>query len=264
MNEQKELALEGFWIRPRSYVSYLDDDLFVFVEFRNNSDAIIEIKSITCSFQVEPSLPKHASQIFPHISMRPNNRSSILKIPFTVELTLQFATNYPDLDVEYTIDKNTKTVSFCNPDTRCIIINPKHPPEKHFFLSHKDPENTGLAERLDRHLQKIGFIGYVAENDPKPGLDIWDEKIFPSIDDSTGLIVLWTKDAANSPDTIYKEIEYANKKEKRIILLAEKDVEIPTMLQGTIEYMTIDETIADYDLVRLVDTIHNLYKLGSF
>ena len=64
-------------------------------------------------------------------------------------------------------------------DTKYIIINPKHSPEKHFFLSHKDPENTFIASRLDHYLKKIGFIGYVAENDPKPGLDIWTEKIFP-------------------------------------------------------------------------------------
>lgn len=172
MNKQEELSLEGFWIRPHSYVTYLDE-LFVVVEFKNNSDQIIEIETITCSFETEKSLLAYSSSTSPMISIQSGHRSSLVKIPFIVDLKLKEYTNNPTLDVVYRTAKSlTKTVKFGNPHTRCIIINPMHPPEKHFFLSHKDPKGTSIAIELDRHLMKIGFRGYVSENDPRPGLDI--------------------------------------------------------------------------------------------
>lgn len=265
MSSPEELSLEGFWIRPHSYVTYLDDEMFILTEFKNNSDELIEIDTVTCSFEMEESLPKYSSSVSPHISIRPQNRSSLVRIPFKVDLKLQQGTNYPTLDVTYRISKSsTQTVRFGNPYTRCIIINPMHPPEKHFFLSHKDPKDTLISTRLDHHLKKIGFRGYVAENDPRPGLDIWEEKIFPSIDTCVGLIVLWTSNAAEDSQTIIHEVEYAKKKQKRIILLAEKNVDIPDLFQGTKEYLELDAGISDVELVRLVEIIEKTYRLGGF
>ena len=265
VNEQDDLVLEDFWIEPRSYVSYLDRDLYVCTEFRNASEHILEINKITCSFHVEESLPRHTVCIEPHTSIRPGNRSPILKIPLAIDLSLSGGTNIPVLEAEYTIDKSTpKKAHFGHPDTKHVIINPKRSPEKHFFLSHKDPEDTDLASRLDRHLTKIGFIGYMAENYPRPGLDIWNEKIFPVIDDSVGMIVLWTQNSAKTPKAILREIRYAKKKEKIIIPLVEKGTDIPDDLKGTKEYVNTTGDITDLDLVKLVKSIDNIYTLGRF
>ena len=265
MNEKTELSLEGFWIRPHSYVTYLEDDLFILVEFKNNSNHSIEIETITCLFEIEESLPEYLSVASPNISIGPKNISDMVRIPFKVDLKLHANSNYPTLIIKYRINKSvTKTIQFTNPYTRCIIINQMHLPEKHFFLSHKDPHNTSLATKLAHHLQKIGFIGYIAENDPRPGLDIWDEKIFPSIDTCFGLIVLWTSDTVKEPQTIIREVEYANKKQKRIILLAEKDIDIPELFLGTKEYLEVDGKITDVDLVNLVEIIEKIYRLGGF
>lgn len=264
MNEQTELSLDGFWIRPHSYVTYLDE-LVVITKFKNNSDHIIEIDTVTCSFEPEDSLSACSSSVSLMISLMPNHISSLVKIPFVVDLKLKEYTNNPTLEVTYSVNKSsTKTLKFNTPHTRCIIINPMHPPEKHFFLSHKDPKDTLISTRLNHHLMKIGFTGYVAEDDPRPGLDIWDEKIFPSIDTCVGIIVLWTSYAAADPQTIIREVEYANKKGKRVILLAEKDIDIPYLFQGTKEYLTTESKITDIELVKLVEIIEKTYDLGGF
>lgn len=265
MMKQEELFLEGFWVRPHSHVTYLEDDLFVDVEFKNNSEYIIDIDTVTCSFEMEESLPDYFSVVSPNVSIESKNISDMIRIPFKVDLKLRQDTNYPTLVIKYRVNKSqTKTIKFTNPYTRGIIIHPMHPPEKHFFLSHKDPKDIFLATKLDHHLQKIGFMGYMAENDPRPGLDIWYEKIFPSIDTCFGLIVLWTSDAAEDPQTIIREVEYAKKKQKRMILLAEKDVAIPDMFQGTKEYLELNGKIIDVELVKLVEIIERIYKSGGF
>ena len=264
MDEQNELILEHVWIEPNTYVSYLDD-VRIKIEFKNASDYTLEINKITCSLQAEDHMPRHESSITPHESIHPNNRSSTLTILIKIGLELNIGTNSPVFDVEYAAGRSArKKVTFGPPDTKYLIINPKHSPEKHFFLSHKDPKDKTIALSLDRHLEKIGFRGYVAENDPKPGLDIWDEKILPSIDDCVGMIVLWTRNAAKDPKSISKEIEYAIKKEKRVFLLAENGIDIPSGLGKTTEHITTGARVTDRDLVYLVNAIHDVYKQGGF
>jgi len=62
MMERGELSLDGFWIRPHSYVTYLDE-LFIVTKFKNNSDQLIEINTVTCSFETEESLLAHSSLV---------------------------------------------------------------------------------------------------------------------------------------------------------------------------------------------------------
>ena len=71
MSGQDELILEYFSIEPRNYISYLDEDLYAHIEFRNASERMLEISKITCSFQVEESLPRCKAYIEPHMSIRP-------------------------------------------------------------------------------------------------------------------------------------------------------------------------------------------------
>lgn len=254
-----ELALEGPWIEPDSYVSYLNV-VHVKLEFRNVSEHTLEVTKITCSFQSEDSLPRQEFSAKRPEIIKPNNRSATMDIPIPIGLELKAGTNSLVIDVEYTIDRSARKTTFS--DAGYLIINPKHSPEKHFFLSHKDPENTHIASRLDHYLKKIGFIGYIAENDPKPGLDMWTEKIFPSIDDCVCMIVLWTDIATNSPK-IPAEIEYAKEKRKRIIILAEKESKVPEIFVGTNEYIKACEEITDEDLVNLVNWIHDMYRQGK-
>lgn len=259
----QDLELKGCWIRPRSYVTYLEE-CDVTLELKNVSDGLIEIEKISCSFTTDDGLLPTEYFISAMMSIKPNNISR-MRIEFIADLTLQWGTNYATINVTYRKDKTSiQSVTFANPYTRCIIINPIHPAEKHFFISHKDPEDTDLATKLNLHLTKIGFTGYVAENDRKPGTDIWSEKIFPSINDCVALIVLWTSAAAADAATIFREVEYARQRQKRVILLAEHGLEIPQIFQGDKEYVQLKGKITADELVSLVANIEKTYTAGGF
>ena len=265
MVEQNELSLTGFWLKPNTYVSYLDDDVYVTIEFKNISQHTLEICKITCSFQTESDMSPRKSILELHMPIPPNNRSRLLKISLPIDLELSGGTNTSTLQVEYLINKSVhRTVGFGIPDTKSLIIHPKHSPEKYFFLSHKDPDDRDIAQKLDHHLKKIGFNGYVAEDYPVPGFDIWNDKIFPSIDDCVGVIILWTENAEKYSKNIFREIKYAQKKKKIIVILAEKDIEIPKIFPKTKEYVKADGDINDQELVKLVNVIHKVYMSGKF
>lgn len=51
------------------------------------------------------------------------------------------------------------------------------------------------------------------------------------------------------PSQTIIRVEYTKKKQKRIILLAEKNVDIPDLFQGTKEYLELNGKITDIDLV---------------
>lgn len=260
----QELQLKGFWIRPHSNITYLEEG-HVTLEFKNVLNESIEIDKITCSFETDIGLSPIESVLSTMISIKPNHISTV-HIPFLIDLKMKLGTNFPKIDVNYRINKSSKstTVTFTNPDTRYIIIHPIHPAEKHFFISYKGQQDRQLATKLDQHLTKIGFKGYVAENDYRPGTDIWTEKIFPSIDDCVALIVLWTSDSAAEPSTVFREVEYAKGKQKRVILLSEYGLDIPKIFQGDKEYVQIKSKITDDDLVNLVENIEKTYKGGGF
>jgi len=259
-----ELQLKGFWIRPHSYITYLEEG-DITLEFKNVSDESIEIDKIACSFETDIGLSPTESILSPMISIKPNNISRV-RVTFLIDLKMKLGTNFAKIDVTYRNAKSQKstTVTFTNPYTRCIIINPIHPPEKHFFISYKGSNDRQLATKLDRHLTKIGFKGYVAENDNRPGIDIWQEKIFPAIDDCVALIVLWTSDSLTDPSTIFREVTYAKEKQKRVILLAEHGLKIPEIFLGDKEYVQIQSKITDDDLIDLVENIEKTYKGGGF
>ena len=260
---KSDLSITGCWIEPHSDLSYMDD-AFLKIEFKNESDVPIDIEKVTCSFQTEKGLSPLKFSLEPMITVLGGHISQIVRISFFVDLKLHFATNYALIEAEYRKNhsKESHTISFDFPESRYVIIHNIHSPEKHFLISHKDPENTNISEKLDLYLKKIGFAGYVAENDPSPGLDIWEEKVIPAINTCSALIVLWTNDAIKNPSNIFREMNYAKKQNKRIITLSEK-IELPEIFQGTNEYTTVDE-IDDENLIQLVDNIYKNYRKGIF
>lgn len=265
MNENQELSLQGCWMEPHSNITYLEKG-HVLVEFKNNSNHVIEIVKVQCYFKAEIGLVPTTSTVSPMISIKPRNLSSLIKIPFVVGLFLTRGTNYATIEVTYRqVDTNKPvTVKFENPDTRYLVISPVHSPEKHFFISHKDPEQTTLATKLDQDLIKIGFMGYVAENDKRPGLDIWYEKIIPKIDDCVALIVLWTSDAKKDSKQILREVRHAKMKKKKIITLVEKGVSLHSLFKGTKEYVRTPGKIREPDLIDLIVHIEKTYRAGGY
>ena len=154
--------------------------------------------------------------------------------------------------------------TFNKPMDCYAMIQPIPDRGQYFFISHKDPENSKAAKILDYYLKKIGFSGYLAEENRQPGCDLWREKIFPAIENCVRLIVIWTEEAEQQPEAILREIKYAQEKNKKILLLAEKDLDIPDILQGQDEHVYVECKISESDLVKLVNDIHQMCMNGIF
>ncbi|TBR09339.1 MAG: TIR domain-containing protein [Candidatus Nitrosotenuis sp.] len=259
-----ELAISGCWIEPHSNITYLERSEFK-VELQNNSRKEIEIVKMGCQFQTEDGVHPKVFSLEPMVSIKPHNLE-FFRVPFIVDLSLRQGTNYAILEIVYRYkgEIDLISVSFSYPETRYLMINSKHSPEKHFFISHKDPQQEVLATRVDHNLIKIGYMGYVAERDKKPGVDLWREKILPKIDSCVALVVLWTKDAADNPNQILREVRRAKSKKKKIVVLAENGVSIHEIFKGTKEYISADGKIGESDLIQLVEHIEETYRTGGY
>ena len=228
----------------------------IHIELRNGSDDEIIVKSISCKFEMEDGLNFPIKQ--PQIISLPAGHRTQQTIQFEVGLELTPGSNVPSVEVECLMGHmKPKTITFPHPVGSIVIENIPH--RSSFFISHKTSEDTKLAQRLGHYLEKIGFGGYNAEIDRRPGQDLWDEKFFPAIDGCVGLIVLWTAEAEKHPESIKKEILYANEKNKRIMPVVEKGTNPPDVLTKNREYFEVDTNVSEHDLVRLVRSIYNLY-----
>ena len=174
------------------------------------------------------------------------------------------STNCPSIRVEYVSGGATHVSTFDKPISCYAIIRPIPEHIQYFFISHKDPMDTKIAKSFDHYLKKIGFSGYIAEDNRQPGLDLWREKIQPSIENCSGLIVIWTAEAIKEPKAILREIKYAQEKNKRIMLLTDKGLDIPDILQKDNEYDCAEDTISEHDVVKMVDKIYQMYLDGIF
>ena len=103
----------------------------------------------------------------------------------------------------------------------------------------------------------------MAERDPRPGDDIWHDKIIPAIAECSAMIVLWTAQASADPARILREAEHARRLEKKIMAVVEQGVAIPDELRGS-EYMVVEGAISAGNMVELARIVRNHYKRGAF
>src|SRR5713101_7057632 len=157
MTEVFPLSLERCWTVPPRNITYLEDGI-ICAEFRNNSDDSIEIDEVACRFQTEPNLTPYQVSVSPMLRLKPRWLSRPpVQLSFVAGLTLTSYTNTYQLIVKYTRSGVSKTATY--PPPSYLIVRPLGPPEKEFFVSHKDPEDSPIAERLDHYLKKVGFRG---------------------------------------------------------------------------------------------------------
>lgn len=262
MDKNHELSLEDCWSFPELYVPYLEKG-GIHAEFKNKSDRVIEIKKISCQFKSNV-LEHYSPSINTSVSIQPNKLERI-QIPFIGDLSLSEGTITYGVTVNYKKEGSSKliTVKYDTP-TRSIVVKPVRQTSKYFFISHKDPEDSKLATKLDFYLRKLGFEGYVAENDKRPGLDFWDDKIFPAIDYCLAIIVIWTLNATKDRKNIFLEVKYAKKKDRIIIPLTEKDVSIPRLFVNSKERTQISLDTIDIDLIKFVTSIETNYRESRY
>jgi hypothetical protein len=236
---------------------------YIHVELKNNSDRTVEITNVLCRFQTEKGLKPYEPHTSPMLSIKPRNLSPRIQSPFVAELSLTEATNSYTVVVTYRNLEASDLFTATFP-LRYILIDPVRPVERFFFVSHKDPQDSKLAAKLNDYLMKIGFKGYLAEEEKRPGLEIWQDKIIPAIGGCVALIVLWTSNAAIDSGNMLREIEYAQNIGKKLIPLLEENVSLPEILPKEKEFVRIPRNMGEADLVDVVGFIEQTYRTGGY
>jgi hypothetical protein len=247
-----ELQLEGCWLNDgRTHnIPYLEDG-YVYVLIRNNSGSEITLEKFAISLRTEEGLKPYESVSERTVTIKPGHACIPIPISFKADLSLTYGSNCYSIKLFYK-RYGSQVLHTCSfPDAGYIVID-RWGQGTAVFVSHKDPENTAMAKMLcERYMPKVGFKGYIAEGEALLGLDFLKRKIFPKIDESKVVVVLWTEEAVNS-ETIAKEIVYAKEKGKQIIVLKE-DIDLPSALfNQNEEYLPANGKITDEDLVELV------------
>lgn len=257
------IIIVNCWSRPDLHIAYTDNGI-IFVELKNNSTKTITIKTLEIEFATEPYFKPYSVQFENPVKIKPKNIKKI-EVPFLTKLILTHMTNLYKIKITfYSENRIYSNIPLNNPSINYIVIHFSRPISNIAFVSHKDPEDTELGNKVKFYLQKIGFEGYLAENDSHPGLDFWTEKIIPKIDESNVVIILWTKNASQNPKNILREVNYAKKKKKRIILVPEKDVKIPKEFSKHIQYHAVSSIINEKEIVKLVTDMYKTYLQGGY
>ena len=255
-----DLSLESCQSSPTRDITYLEDG-YIFLEFKNNSDQEIEIVKIVAQFQTELGLTPYEAQVSPMISVKSRNRSQIIRVPFVADLSLTGDTNSCSIVVTYKHLDSPRPFIQSHPLVKSLIIGPVTRQVRTLFISHKDPEDAPIARNLGRYLRKVGFEGYLAEDDRQPGQDLWD-KIKSKIDESLTLVALWTHNTGADPAFMKRELEYAISKGKKPVLFAEEGSDVPDAFPKGIEFERIRMTKGE--LVEMVRSMERAYRAGVY
>ena len=257
-----DLTLESYKSAPELNAAFLDKGV-IFTEFRNNSQNIINLHEVSCQFTSEDGLmpAKFTNSELTYIKPK-TTRTIQISVRFGLEL--KGGTNAYSICVKFKSDKlsRMKKQPFRQHGMN-LIIHTKRDCNDEFFESHSDPQDTAIANRLKFYLAKSGFKGFVAEAERRPGIRFWEDKILPSIDQCKALIVIWTENSQSDPRIIKREISYAKKKNKPIILIIEGDLSIPKIISSKKEYFRFKK-ITDKVLIDIVTAINETYELGGY
>lgn len=237
---------------------------FVQARLKNITALPMTVRRITCWFDPDSGLVSQRYSYDAPLDIMPGGRSDAVIIPFTVDLNLRESTNYAHIEVKYAVGGGRdKLASFEMPDTGYMLVVPTDAqPKRQFFISYKIPADTATAYNLQKYLAKAGIRGYIAEDDARYGHDMYTEKFEPEIDNSEALVVLWTKSASADPGTMLWEMEYSQKKSKRICVVKEDDVDPPPGLPESTERFHAGSPVSGADLVEFTAKIYRAYQQG--
>jgi hypothetical protein len=261
-----DIVVEAVWSSPQVNIFFLEL-CEIYVQIRNKLDRSIQIQKVECHFQCEDNVEPYIPRITPHLSLKSGQLShpAEIRLKFEADIALKNSTNGYRIVITYldTLDSSIRVFEH-NPH-KYFILSPAGPNEKLFFISHKDPENTNIGRSLSRFLGKLGFIGYLSEDDRRPGIDLWKKKIPSTIESSVAMIILWTSEAALNPDNIYRELYIAKSSNKRLIMVREKDVSVPLDFpKDDIEYFTVQRPISTTEIKNFACRIEDTYRHGGY
>ncbi len=221
----------------------------------------MRIEKVECRFQSESGLDAYIASQTHFENLEQGYLSNPIPIEFEADLALRAYTNYYHILIYY--DDGNKRVFDYDPQ-RFLVFYPLGHAHQQFFISHKDPQDTNIGRQLAGFLNKLGFIGYLSEDDHRPGLDLWKEKIPAAVAASIGVVILWTSNAAKDPAKILRELEMAKSNKKPLIMAPEKGVSTPKKFPKKIEYFRFKHPLTDGELKRLALSIHATYRRGGY
>ncbi len=143
----------------------------------------------------------------------PNQRSSPISVQFRVPLTFRSASNFFDVGVTFRDSTGTGGAAITKwfSSGRYIRVDTRPLREKLIFISHSVPEDEEKARCVKTYLERAGISGYMWEQDSRPGADYWPEKLYPKVDESQGLVAIWSTTTEARPNGVRKEIDRARK-----------------------------------------------------
>src|SRR6266581_5160272 len=252
MNDQS-LIVENVWSHPRETNVHFLQKCCLYVQVRNKLGRSVRIEGIECRFEsedgVKPYIPSQR-----HIEdLQHGYLSDPIAIEFEADLALKAYTNYYHIIISYD-DGNKRTLDY--DPKKFFVFYPLGHARRQFFISHKDPQDTNIGRQLAGFLSKLGFIGYLSEDDHRPGIDLWKEKIPAAISASIGVVILWTSNAAKDPSKILRELEMAKLNGKPLILAPQRGIRVPKKFPRRIEYFRFKDPLSDVELKGLALSIH--------
>lgn len=254
-----DVFIEKVWSYPEWSAFFLEK-CAVYVQIKNRRNRPISIEKVECIFQNDEGIEPFTPTITPRLTLENGHLSRPIRIEFEADLAFRAGTNSYRIVVYY----RTDDLEIVEHDPRKFIIFSMMEPEESFFISHKDPEDSLVCRHLAYFLRKIGFIGYLSEDDRRPGMDLWREKIPEAIKSSIAVVVLWTSRSAMRPDNIFREIDLARSMGKRLIMACEEGVDIPDSFPKEIEYYRFQEQFLSFELKRLACSIEDTYRRGGY
>ncbi len=259
MNDEN-IIIEKVWSDPERS-AHFSEKCCIYVQIKNKAQHPIQIEKVECLFQYDNEDERYIPCITPFLTLEPGHYSHPLRIEFEVDLALRAYSNFYQIVVHYR-DDDLKAI--VHDPHKYIVFNRIEHDGKMFFISHKDDEDSQVSRRLAEFLKKLGFIGYMSEDDHRPGMDLWGEKIPEAIKSSVGVIILWTSNAAARPSKIKREIKIAKSSKKRLIMMREKGVRIPKIFPKKIEWYEFEGPISIAELKKLARSIEDTYRRGGY
>ena len=258
---ENDIVFENVWTSPEPNV-YFTESCTLSVQLRNVSAVAVRIEKIKCEFQHDDGIEFTDPEVRPGLVLAPEELSSPpIRLTFGVDLSMRSGTNTYKLKTYYRRGNSRRAVEFAA--GKAVLIQPPCPPQKQLFISHSDPGDTQKGKWLVEFLRKVGFRGYLSEENPTPGFDIWIEKIPSEVKRSLATIVLWTRNAREQPQKIIKEVNIALSKKKRVIVITEKNLRSPKGINRNIEYVRSRGTLTKSDLLRLAVKIAEMHQSGE-
>lgn len=238
-----------------------NDSGVVYVQLKNNVDTDVSVERVTLLLNAEGGI----RQPFPvevHKTLGPGERSHAIALRFKVDLTLRAHTNTFTLDIRFLYKGESFTYHFTPVTNNYLILDPL-PPHRHFFLSHRDPVDTSICERVDKNLRKAGLEGWYAERYKQPGVLVWEKKISEAIEACVALVVVWTASAAMKPEEILREVGLARTAKKHVIVFAEPSMKLHPDLDVRPEYTRVNFH-DELELAQAIADLEATYRAGSF